>query len=47
MAKALKKVNDVDLVDQLLKTYDALLKEIGKVIIGQHDIIHIMIISLL
>ncbi len=47
MAKALKKVSDVDLVDQLRETYDALLKEIGKVIIGQHDIIHQMIISLL
>ncbi len=47
MAKALKKVNDVDLVDQLRETYEVLLKEIGKVIIGQHDIIHQMIITLL
>lgn len=46
MAKT-PKINDVELVDQLRQSYENLLKEIGKVIIGQQDIIHQMIITLL
>lgn len=47
MAKAAQKLNDVELVDQLRDTYNRLLDEIGKVIIGQENIIHEMIISML
>ena len=47
MAKTTPNVNDVELVDQLRQAYEDLLKEIGKVIIGQQDIIHQMIITLL
>jgi MoxR-like ATPase len=47
MAKAAGKLKDMDLVDQLRETYDNLMAEIGKVIIGQHHIIHEMTIALL
>lgn len=47
MAKAAQKLNDVELVEQLRDTYNRLLDEIGKVIIGQENIIHEMIISML
>jgi len=39
--------NDVEIVKQLKDSHDKIVKEIGKVIIGQHDVIHQMLIGLL
>ncbi|OQX89001.1 AAA family ATPase [candidate division KSB1 bacterium 4484_87] len=39
--------NDVEIVKQLKDSHDKIVNEIGKVIIGQHDVIHQMLIGLL
>lgn len=45
--KELEKLNDVDAVNQLHKTYTSIKQEIGKVIIGQEKIVNDILIALL